>query len=102
MYYWVEIQDDLIIGTGSVSCEIELVKNQRQIKREIFNNLTSLPAYFDKDKEGNITKITPIKVPPTVEYDLVDSEKLAMAEAIIAHEVEIQQLKAELAALKGE
>lgn len=37
---------------------------------------------------------------PVIEFEPIDEEKLAMAEAIIQHEMEIQQLKAELAALK--
>ena len=39
---------------------------------------------------------------PAIEFEPIDEEKLAMAEAIILHELEIQTLKAEIAALKGE
>ncbi|MGI6318491.1 MAG: hypothetical protein ACOX1J_07205 [Dethiobacteria bacterium] len=50
-------------------------------------------------------QVVGVEILPKVEdigYDYVDPEKLAMAEAIIAHELEIQTLKAEIAALKGE
>lgn len=60
---------------------------------------------FVLDSEGNLIDITPTERPepePPIGFDPIDEEKLAMAEAIVMHEMEIQQLKAELAALKGE
>lgn len=54
------------------------------------------------DDAKNILEIEyfPEKSTENIIYDIIDQEKLAMAEAIVMHEMEIQQLKAELAALK--
>lgn len=103
--YWVEIQDDIITGYGTIEGnvsvdELELDECQRIIPEHIALQLTSLPAYFERDDKGNIVKVMPIEQPPVITYEPIDEEKLAMAEAIIQHEMEIQQLKAELAALK--
>lgn len=58
---------------------------------------------FDEEGEPIGVKVSPYDPSSDrIIFDDIDPEKLAMAEAIIAHEVEIQQLKAELAALKGE
>jgi len=107
VFYWVEIQDEIITGYGTIEGnvsvdELELDECQRIIPEHIALQLTSLPAYFETDDDDNIVSVMPIERPPGIEYDEVDPEKIAMAEAIIQHEMEIQQLKAELATLKGE
>ncbi|MGB9813542.1 MAG: hypothetical protein ACPLRZ_07575 [Thermovenabulum sp.] len=60
MVYFVEIQDKKIVTKGFGPAKTD---NQIEITKEIYEQLTSLPAEFETDAEGNIISVIPILQP---------------------------------------
>lgn len=83
-----------------------VIDETKEENQELIQKIKSHAPYMKLVVEGGkVIDIIPLEKPEPetlIRFDPVDEEKLAMAEAIIQHEMEIQQLKAELAALKGE
>ena len=85
-YYFIQIENNKIISKG-VSGSI--TNNQIEVTKEIYDQLTRLPADFETDTEGNIISVTPAPEPeptpqPTPEPTLaeIQEQQLAQAEAI--------------------
>lgn len=53
--YIIEIQGDTIVGKHSISCDVELQENQKEVSKEIFNSIIRMPATFNIDQSGNIS-----------------------------------------------
>ena len=61
-YYYVEIENGIITGTGSRKLPLNHndPDNYKAITKEIYEQLTSLPAIFETDENGNIISVSPI------------------------------------------
>lgn len=86
--YWVEIQNGKISGKGESPA---LVEGQIEVTKEIYDQLTRLPADFETDAEGNIISVTPApepepqpQPPPEPTLTELQAQQLAQAEAIAA------------------
>jgi hypothetical protein len=87
-YYFIQIENNKIISKG-VSGSI--TNNQIEVTKEIYDQLTRLPADFETDTEGNIISVTPAPEPepepqdtPTPTLAELQAQQLAQAEAIAA------------------
>lgn len=73
--YWVELQNSKISGRGISPA---LTKEQIEVTKKIYDQLTRLPADFETDAEGNIISVVPVPEPepiplePSVEDYLLD------------------------------
>jgi len=59
-YYFIQIENNKIISKG-VSGSI--TNDQIEVTKEIYDQLTYLPADFETDSEGNIISVTPAPEP---------------------------------------
>jgi len=59
-YYFIQIENNKIISKG-VSGSI--TNDQIEVTKEIYDQLTHLPADFETDSEGNIISVTPAPEP---------------------------------------
>lgn len=83
MIYYVEIKNNKIVAKGYGPTKLD---EQLEVTKEIYNQLTRLPADFTTDAEGNIISVTPAPEPelepqpqpPTIEDRIADIE-LALA-----------------------
>lgn len=75
MLYFVETKEGVITGKGSGAAKNE---EQIEVSADIYEQLTTLPANFEQDEQGNIISVTPIpKLPepppePTLDDYLLD------------------------------
>ncbi len=60
MIYFVEIQNGKIVSKGYAPAKTE---EQIEVTKEIYDQLTRLPADFTMDEEGNIISVTPAPEP---------------------------------------
>ena len=88
MVYFVEIHDSKITGKGYGPAKTD---EQIEVTKEIYNQLTRLPADFETDTEGNIISVTPAPEPVPEPQDTpiptlteLQAQQLAQAEAIAA------------------
>jgi hypothetical protein len=56
MVYFVEIQNGKVISKGFGPAKTD---EQIEVTKEIYDQLTRLPADFETDAEGNIISVTP-------------------------------------------
>jgi len=81
-----------------------VIDETKEENQELIQKIKSHAPHMELVVEGGkVIDIIPLEKPKPktlIGFDSIDEEKLALAEAIIAHELEIQQLKAELASLK--
>lgn len=78
----------------------ETTEEGKQLAQKIMDHYPYYELVLDND--GNLIDIVPTERPkPEIVVEEIDEEKIAMAEAIIQHEMEIQALKKELEILKG-
>lgn len=76
--YYVMIVNGKIVQKHSISINIELEDGEKKVTKEIYEQITRLPADFETDTEGNIISVTPAPEPeptspePSVEEYLVD------------------------------
>jgi hypothetical protein len=77
MIYYVEIKNNKIVAKGYGPTKLD---EQLEVTKEIYNQLTRLPADFETDTEGNIISVIPAPEPepqpqpPTIEDRLADIE----------------------------
>lgn len=81
MMYFIEIQSNKITckgyGPGKTDEQIEITK-------EIYDQLTRLPADFETDEEGNIISVTPAPEPEPEPKPPSVQEKIEILENSIA------------------
>ena len=76
-YYFIQIENNKIISKG-VSGSI--TNDQIEITKEIYDQLTHLPADFETDSEGNIISVTPAPEPEPQPQPPSTEERLAAVE----------------------
>ena len=91
MLYFVQIEENKIVGMGYVDVDRPLMEDERPISHDLYQQLTNLPADFETDTEGNIISVTPAPEPapelqdtPTPTLAELQAQQLAQAEAIAA------------------
>jgi hypothetical protein len=79
--YWVELQNSKISGRGISPA---LTKEQIEVTKKIYDQLTRLPADFETDAEGNIISVVPAPEPEPIPQPPTEQERLqALEDAIL-------------------
>ena len=81
-YYFIQIENNKIISKG-VSGSI--TNNQIEVTKEIYDQLTHLPADFETDSEGNIISVTPAPEPePEPQPPSIEERLKAVEDALLS------------------
>ena len=81
-YYFIQIENNTIISKG-VSGSI--TNNQIEVTKEIYDQLTHLPADFETDSEGNIISVTPAPEPePEPQPPSIEERLKAVEDALLS------------------
>lgn len=97
--YCLEIESNIIktpyVAEGENAEEIEISEPFMEVTEEFYlQHKDLLPATFEVDTNGNMINITPLPRPePLVVDEVIDEEKIAMAEAIIDLNMRIEELE---------
>jgi len=84
MIYFVEIQNGKIVSKGYGSAK---TKEQIEVAKEIYDQLTRLPADFTMDEEGNIISVTPAPEPepqPQPQPPSIEERLKAVEDALLS------------------
>ena len=93
MKYYIEILENIITSKGTTVADAELNKGQIEVTEEFYNTL-QVPSTFELDEQGQMINITPSpQLEPEVIDEIIDDEKIAMAEAIIDLNMRIEELE---------
>jgi hypothetical protein len=90
--YFVQIVENRITAKGEGPAKTD---EQVEVTKEIYNQLTRLPADFEMDSEGNIVSVMPAPEPEPQPPEPTTEEILLVALQ------EIQALKNKVAELEG-
>lgn len=90
--HWIELQNNKISSKGETPTKTD---EQIEVTKEIYDQLTRLPADFETDAEGNIISVTPAPEPEPIPREPTTEEILLVALQ------EIQALKDKISALEG-
>jgi len=81
-YYFIQIENNKIISKG-VSGSI--TNDQIEVTKEIYDQLTHLPADFETDSEGNIISVTPAPEPePQPQPPSIEERLKAVEDALLS------------------
>ena len=83
-YYFIQIENNKIISKG-VSGSI--TNDQIEVTKEIYDQLTHLPADFETDSEGNIISVTPAPEPepqPQPQLPNIEERLKAVEDALLS------------------
>jgi len=82
MIYFVEIQNGKVISKGYGPAKTD---EQIEVTKEVYNQLTRLPADFETDTEGNIISVTPAPEPePQPQPPSLENRLKAVEDALLS------------------
>ena len=82
MIYFVEIQNGKVISKGYGPAKTD---EQIEVTKEVYNQLTRLPADFETDTEGNIISVTPAPEPePQPQAPSLENRLKAVEDALLS------------------